>query len=85
MYIRIEPVKTGDSVDHFRLSAASRARSLFMIAFLGLAPQALRLRPLSRAKNVEHVAFAATRVKQFERVFSVDLFAQAIHIDLDRI
>jgi hypothetical protein len=35
--------------------------------------------------NVEHVAFAAARVKQFERVFSVDLFAQAIHVDLDRV
>ena len=35
--------------------------------------------------NVEHVAFAAARVKQFERVLSVDLFAQAIHVDLDRV
>ena len=35
--------------------------------------------------NVEHIAFAATRVKQFEGVFSVDLFAQAIHVDLDRV
>src|ERR1044072_7059954 len=30
--------------------------------------------------NVEHVAFAAARVKQFQRVFSVDLLAQAIHV-----
>ena len=35
--------------------------------------------------NVEHVTFAAARVKQFNRVFSVDLFAQAVHVDLDRI
>src|SRR6185503_15155331 len=35
--------------------------------------------------NVEHVAFAAARVKQFERVFSVDLFAQAVHVDFDRV
>jgi hypothetical protein len=85
MYIRIEPVKTGDSVDHFRLSAASRALICFGFEILGLAPQALCLRPLSRAKNVEHVAFAAARVKQFERVFSVDLLAQAIHVYLDRV
>jgi hypothetical protein len=85
MYIQIEPVKTGDSVDHFRLSAASRALICLRSRSWGLAPHALCLRPLSRAKNVEHVAFAAARVKQFERVFSVDLFAQAIHIDLDRV
>ena len=35
--------------------------------------------------NVEHVAFAAARVKQFDRVFSVDLFAQAVHVDFDRV
>src|SRR6185369_5107010 len=35
--------------------------------------------------NVEHVAFTAARVQQFERVFSVDLLAQAVHVDLDRI
>ena len=35
--------------------------------------------------NVEHVAFAAACVQQFERVFSVDLFAQAVHVDLDRV
>ena len=35
--------------------------------------------------NVEHVAFAAARVKQFERVFPVDLFAQAVHVNFDRV
>ena len=35
--------------------------------------------------NVEHVAFTAARVKQFEQVFPVDLFAQAIHVDFDRV
>lgn len=40
---------------------------------------------LSSLPNLEHVAFATARVKQFYRVIAVDLFAQAIHIDLDRV
>jgi hypothetical protein len=35
--------------------------------------------------DVEHVAFAAARVQQFDCVFAVDLFAQAVHVDLDRV
>ena len=35
--------------------------------------------------NVEHVALAAPGMKQFDGVFPVDLFAQAIHVDFDRV
>ena len=38
--------EAGDSMGHFRLSAASRAPTRFWFVILGLAPQALCCRPL---------------------------------------
>jgi len=45
MYIWVEPVKTGDSVDHFRLSAASRALIYFWIRDPGAGAPGFMLTP----------------------------------------